>query len=131
MSRISSDMLSSTLNLVALTRQTALAKGQEDVAEKVAPVENKLRELVYETRNNNQDTSTSGVMGQSDFQRLLAVKKTDQSAVASDTTSSLERNQIVSAMAAGGMSELDIARQMGMSREEVQIVVNLGRRHTL
>jgi hypothetical protein len=31
----------------------------------------------------------------------------------------MERNQMVVAMSAGHMSELDIARQLGMTREEV------------
>jgi hypothetical protein len=38
-----------------------------------------------------------------------------------------ERNQIAIAMAAGGMSELDIARQLGMTRDEVHIIVSLNR----
>jgi DNA-binding NarL/FixJ family response regulator len=122
-------MLSSTLNLIALTRQTALAKGQEAIAEKVAPVESKLRELVYESRQTSQTKPATGMMAQSDFQRLLAVKNAD-AAASNETASSADRNQIVSAMAAGGMTDLDIARHMGISREEVQVIISLGRRHS-
>lgn len=129
MSRISSDMLSNTLNLIALTRQTALAKGKEALAEKVAPVETKLRELVYESRQSGQSSSGSAVMAQSDFQKLLSVKKSEV-LPKSEATSAVERNQVISAMAAGGMSDLDIARHMGVSREEVQVVISLGRRQS-
>ena len=129
MSRISSDMLSNTLNLVALARQTALAKGDQAQAEKVAPVENKLRALVYVSRQTNQATPGSAVTGQADFQKLLAIKK-DSAAPSYGTSSTLDRNQVISAMAAGGMADIEIARQMGMSREEVQLVINLGRRQS-
>ncbi len=129
MSRISSDMLSNTLNLVALARQTALAKGDQAQAGKVAPVENKLRELITESRQTTQVTPGSTVVGQSDFQKLLAIKK-EAVTPAQETSSSLDRNQIITAMASGGMAEIEIARQMGMSREEVQLVINLGRRQS-
>lgn len=38
-----------------------------------------------------------------------------------------ERNQMVRAMASGGMSDLDIARQLGMTRQEVRLVVSVQR----
>lgn len=129
MSRISSDMLSNTLNLVALARQTALAKGDQAQAEKVAPIENKLRDIVSESQQPNRPASGTTLMAQSDFKSLLAIKQKDVS-LSNETTSSIERNQVISAMSAGGMADIDIARQMGISQEEVQLVINLGRRQS-
>jgi hypothetical protein len=37
----------------------------------------------------------------------------------------LERNKVVAAMAEGGMSDLDIARQMGMTRDEIKLILNV------
>ena len=39
--------------------------------------------------------------------------------------SSLERNQVVTAMQGGGMSDAEIARQVGMTREEVRMILSL------
>jgi hypothetical protein len=41
----------------------------------------------------------------------------------SGINSSLERNQVVSAMSAAGMADVDIARQMGMARDEVHLIL--------
>jgi hypothetical protein len=43
----------------------------------------------------------------------------------SPTTATLDRHGIIAAMASGGMTDLDIARQMGMTREEVRIIMQL------
>ena len=67
------------------------------------------------------------MMGQSDFQNLLAIKQ-ERIAASPEISSALDRNQVISAMADGGMANIEIARQMGVSREEVQLVITLGRR---
>jgi hypothetical protein len=45
-------------------------------------------------------------------------------------TSTLDRNRMISAMASANMNELEIARQFGMSREEVRLVLNLQQKST-
>ena len=47
---------------------------------------------------------------------------------AKSTPSSSDRQQMARAMAAGNMNEVDIARQLGMSRDEVRLIVNLGQK---
>jgi len=173
MSHITSDLLSNTLHMLALARQTALDKGQQTQADQFAPVEGKLRSLIAETRQQPSQPST-GIVGQADFQSLLAAvgqsratepavsttalaasmltaanlqkapsmntpalgaagaeRRTPSAALSASTggasgslSSILERNQIVAAMASGGMAEIEIARQMGLAREEVRLIVN-------
>ena len=38
-----------------------------------------------------------------------------------------ERNQMVRSMAAGNMMDVDIARSLGMTREEVKLVLSVGK----
>ena len=45
--------------------------------------------------------------------------------------SSHDRNKIVIAMAAGEMSEVDIARRMGITREEVRLIINVNQRKVI
>ncbi len=144
------DLLANTLNLVALARQTALEKGERAQADQFAPVEGKLRDLVKETRQQqykplpqsrppiNAAPSSPAVQAaggitasQTDFQSLLAAKRASPAAgsaasrgVNETPTGAAERNQIVAAMASGGMDELEIARHMGLTREEVRLIVN-------
>ncbi len=64
----------------------------------------------------------TGIMAQDDFQSLLSVEKKTGTGSVSDAR---ERNQVIVSMASGGMNDVDIARQMGMPRDEVRMVVNL------
>lgn len=141
MAPISPDLLNDTLSLISLAREAALAKGNQAQADRFAPVAKELHSLVNETRTGQSTTTTaassksvvsapppttpSGVMAESGFQALLAASQAKNQA-ADPLSSALERNRMVTAMGAGGMSELDIARQMGMTREEVRVVLNLG-----
>jgi hypothetical protein len=133
MSPISSDLLNDTLSLIALAREAALAKGNQAQADRFAPVAKELHTLVNETRAGQSTTvnaappkpaSPSGVMAESGFQALLAASQSKNQA--DPLSTALERNRMVSAMGAGGMSDLDIARQMGMTREEVRVVLSIG-----
>jgi len=84
--------------------------------------------------------SVGGLMGQDDFKTLLAVAQSPHRAASSGAAgrqrpleqfsiaATLERNGAVAAMNAGGMSDVDIARQMGMTRDEVRMVLALGQK---
>lgn len=127
MSHITPILLNDTLNLIQLARETAKAKGQQNQADKLSPIVENLRTLVNEAREPRATSPASGVFGQSDFRKLLSIANSqdgDKQRV-SPTNSSNERNQIVLAMSAGGMNEIDIARQMGMTRDEVQLVLSI------
>jgi hypothetical protein len=126
MDKISPTLLSDTLKLVQLARETARMQGSSQQAEKLEPVVEKLQNLVND--KTSKPAPSQGLMEQSDFQILLnaSKNKTSEPQTQSVTASSIEdRNHMVSAMAAGGMGEVDIARQFGMTREEVKMVLNL------
>jgi hypothetical protein len=126
MNTISSNLLSDTLNLIQLARETALNKGNQSQAERLSPVVTNLRNLVKTTQEPRLSTTSTGLMAQDDFRTLIsaAQQKSPQSNQIPQS-SPTERNQIINAMAAGGMGDIDIARQMGMTRDEIRLVLNL------
>ncbi|HPH96558.1 MAG TPA: hypothetical protein PKW33_14605 [Anaerolineaceae bacterium] len=124
MDKISSTLLSDTLNLVQLARETARLRGSQKQVERMSPVVDQLRTLVTREQE-TRPPAAPGILGQSDFQTLLAASQT-RSTGSVTASSPTDRTQVVTAMSAGGMNELDIARQMGMPRDEVQMILNLG-----
>lgn len=130
MTAISNELLSDTLNLIQLARETARLQGKQARFEHLDPVVDNLRTLVSEAQTPTPPAGPALVM-QDDFQTLLAAvqKKETQPGVAQASGSApLERTQIVLAMAAGGMNALDIARTMGMTRDEVNLVLSVNRK---
>lgn len=122
MDRIQSNLLNDTLNLVQLARETARIQGSKTKAEKLSPMVNQLQTLVA-SEQTRKPAEASGIMAQNDFKELLAIPKADSTQPTSGTVT--ERNQIISSMALGGMNEIDIARQMGMTRDEVRMFLSL------
>ncbi len=122
MDRIQSNLLNDTLNLVQLARETARLQGSESKAEKLSPVVNQLQTLVTNEQT-RKPIEPTGIMAQTDFQTLLTVPHTKSNVSTSPMFN--ERNQVISSMALGGMNEIDIARQMGMTRDEVRMTLNL------
>jgi DNA-binding NarL/FixJ family response regulator len=121
MEKIQNSLLNDTYNLVQLARETARLKGSQQQAEKLSPVVDQLKTLVTRQQS-SQVTEPTGILAQDDFQSMLSIKR-------SPSTNSLmeakERNQVITAMASGGMKDMDIARQLGMARDEVRMVVNM------
>jgi hypothetical protein len=150
MARVTPTLLNDTLNLIQLARETARLKGEQAQAEKLTPVVNSLTSLIGEAREPKGARTATGsvdsplssiapvsdVFGQSDFQTLLKAAKETGSPEPSNAAnafpwrapSPIERNQVVIAMADGGMKDVDIARQMGMTRDEVRLVLSAGQR---
>jgi hypothetical protein len=121
MESIQNNLLSDTLNLVQLARETARIRGSQQQAEKLSPVVSQLKTLVTQ-QNETVPTQPTGILAQDDFRSLMSVEKKSGSNQVSDAR---ERNQVILAMASGGMGDVDIARQMGMPRDEIRMVVNL------
>ena len=119
-------MLQDTLNLVRLARQCAIENGRTEQAEKLGPVVNDLNKIV-ESNNTiscEKSDNCSGLTGDEGFQTLLNVASTRHSSTStSSSMTTNDRNKIVVAMAAGEMDEIDIARRMGMTRDEVRLVI--------
>jgi hypothetical protein len=147
-------MLNDTLNLIQLARETARLQGKQDQVEVLKPVVDGLRSMIGPgvapgsasspgrvdragglTPHALPPAPVSGELAQSDFRALLAaVSRNDAPAQPAATlpatppplAASQDRSGIILAMASGGMADLEIARQMGMTREEVGVILRLG-----
>jgi hypothetical protein len=130
MTRIISGLLNDTLNLVQLARETALARGKSAQAQRLSPVADELKTLA-KTQNAPQNASISSTMQQNDFRTLLSAAggavpttpavQTDPSA---HTMAANDRNRVVLAMASAKTPGIDIARQLGMTLDEVNMVMS-------
>lgn len=123
-------ILNDTLSLVQLARESALAQGKNTSAQKLTPVVNDLRTLVTHSKDSDPGAAQpTGVMAQNDFKTLLSAAKTNQPGQhPTAAVSQSDRHLMVNAMAAGKMSDIDIARQMGMSREEVALILSVSQK---
>jgi hypothetical protein len=122
-------LLHDTLNLVQLARESALVQGKAKQANKLTPVVDDLKNIVQTSDQVKPPTTYSGVLAQSDFKKLLDAAKTVTSNPRISTTTNIaERNQMVRAMSGSNMLDVDIARQLGMTREEVRMITSLSSR---
>jgi hypothetical protein len=116
-----------TLQLLQLAHESAVARGRKAQAEQLSPLMSEMRTLVTQAQNSQPAAVRPGeITGQSDFRKLLELTQTRASGPTSSNPvgDALERNRLVAAMAAGSMSEIEIARQMGMTRDEVRMVLS-------
>lgn len=119
-------LLSDTYNLVQLARESALVQGKATQASKLTPVVDDLKSLVKTAPQSSAPVTATGVLAQSDFQKLLnAAKAVPGNQRSMNITNVAERNQMVRAMSASNMMDVDIARQLGMTREEVRMITSL------
>ena len=118
--------LEDSLYVLQLAREAALAKNRQAQANRMDPVVEQMRGLVANSYQSQAPAPASGMMGQSDFKALLEVaqSRTGQPAAGNSVSSALERNRLIGAMSEANMSDVDIARQFSMSREEVQLILN-------
>jgi hypothetical protein len=118
--------LEDSLYVLQLAREAALAKNRQTQANRMNPVVEEIRGLVVNSYQSQSTPSANGLMGQSDFKALLDVarSRTSQPASADSVTSAMERNRLIGAMSEANMSDVDIARQFSMSREEVQLILS-------
>jgi hypothetical protein len=117
--------LEDSLYVLQLARETALVQNRQAQARRLMPVVEEMRGLLTGV-SLSQASSSAGVMGQSDFKALLDVaqSRVSQPSEAESTASVMERNRLIGAMAEANMSEVDIARQFSMAREEVHLILN-------
>ncbi len=118
--------LEDSLYVLQLAREAALAKNRQAQVNRMNPVVEEMRGLVANSYQTPSATPSNGVMGQSDFKALLNVAQSrpSQPAAINATQSVMERNRMIGAMAQANMSDVEIARQFSMSREEVQLILS-------
>ncbi len=139
MTIITDNLLSDTLTLLQLAKETAQVRGQTKQADLLTPVADNLQSLV---NNSNQAKATntvsssskaepsSDILAQGDFKTLLSVIQNGANTKTNPvsnifSSSSSDRNLIISAMVEGGTPILEISRQMGMTRDEVQMYISM------
>ena len=129
MTNISRVSLEDSLYVLQLARETALAQNRQTQAKRMGPLVEEMRGLVVNPPQTTTPPST-GVMGQTDFKTLLNIsqEKATQTQSVDSVSSVLERNRLIGAMSEANMSDVDIARQFSMSREEVQLVLSFQQR---
>jgi hypothetical protein len=126
--RVTSHLLDDTLKLVQLARETARINGKPSQVEQLTPLVDNLTTLATKPQPVSQalpPDTTHSVAAQDDFKALLSAVQSGSNA--GQVSSQSDRNYIITAMSNGGMSALDIARQMGMTTDEVQMVLTLNR----
>lgn len=126
MSALGPNLLTDTLNLIALARETALAGGDQARAEKLAALVSELRNLAAEAHQGGSATPPPEGPVQGDFRAIFEAAQAVE-AVAEGAPTPGNRLQLVAAMAAGGAAEVEIARRLGMAREEVRLMLSLKR----
>jgi hypothetical protein len=120
--------LEDSLYVLQLARESALAKNRQAQADRMNPIVEEMRGLVASSHQTpTTATPSTGMMGQSDFKALLNItqSRASQPAVVNSTSSAMERNRLIGAMSEASMSDVDIARQFSMSREEVQLILSV------
>jgi hypothetical protein len=139
MTIITDNLLNDTLKLVQLARETAQIRGQTKQADLLTPVADNLQTLATSPKqvkttnpvpSSSKADASSEILAQGDFKTLLSIVQNNGTTASNPvnnifSSSSNDRNRVISAMADGGMSVLDISRQMGMTRDEVQMYISL------
>jgi len=133
MSSIPKVSIEDSLYVLQLARETALAQNRSAQAKRMMPVVEEMRTLITNTAGATVTPPSTGVMGQTDFKTLLNISQArgNQPQQVDSASSVIERNRLIGAMAEANMSEVDIARQFSMTREEVQIVLNTQKKNKI
>lgn len=121
---VNTNLLSDTLHVVQIAQETALRRGNNTTANRMQPVVEKLRSILTKERS-AAPMEPSGVLKESSFKTLMALKEKQLDGQVSSSLPVEEKQRIVTALASGGMGEMDIAKQLGIAREEVRMIVNL------
>jgi len=127
MTNIPKVSLEDSLYVLQLARETALAQNRQAQAKRMMPVVDEMRSLVTNPSQTAAIPPSTGVMGQSDFKTLLNVtqSRVNQPPTVDSTAAVMDRNRLIGAMSEANMSDVDIARQFSITREEVQLVLNV------
>lgn len=122
--------LQDTLNVIQLARETALANGNMEQANRFSPIVTEMQNLVTQSQKTPSETNDSTVLNQEDFKQLLNTAQVKNEGQTSPKFSQdvMDRNRLIQAMSAANMTDLEIARQMEMTREEVSLILSINER---
>ena len=116
-------LMSDTLHLMQLAQETARRSGNSQQADKLDPVVNQFKELINREMETTSVETNSSESSQN-FQKILSASNGAQNQ--RNTQLSLnDRNRMITSLSEGGMSDVQIARELNITRDEVRLVVNL------
>ena len=124
MEKITPKILSDTLNIIQLARESAREQGKKVQEDLLEPVVDQLIKVVNNENSAKVQNSTVGLLAQEDFRTMMEAANNNRMELMQNI-SPIERNQIVTSMASGGMPDVDIARQLGLTREEVRLIIHI------
>lgn len=135
----SSDLLRGTAYLAALARRAALASDDpvaREQALKLTPVANGLKNLARQT--NEAKPASSGAastpfnrhtppaaVSAPDFQALMAAAAKKQGPLTALASDSMDRFDVALSMARSGSNAIEIAKSLGLTRGEVDLIINI------
>jgi hypothetical protein len=125
--------LEDTFHMVQLAREAALASGRQAQADALIPLIDQIRNLIASERNAAKPQPANGgaadMFTEPAFQQLIGLN--NQLAAGEPGVSAVDRNQLIQVFAEAGISTLDIARRLEMTREEVNLVIESGRKASI
>lgn len=129
----STDLLRGTAYLASLARRAALASNDlaaREQALKLTPVTNGLKDLARQTNEvkpASSDAASPPVAAVSapDFQALMAAAAKKQGSVTALAGDSMDRFEVALSMARGGSNAIEIAKSLGLTRGEVDLILNI------
>ncbi len=116
-------LMNDTLHLMQLAQETARRSGNAQQADKLDPVVNQFKELINREMEAASMDAASGDATTS-FQKILSTS----SGVQNQRNAQLslnDRNRMIASLSEGGMSDVQIARELNITRDEVRLVINL------
>lgn len=126
MSKISLEMLNQTVSLLTLAMENAHQQGKDMQADQIASIEGRLRNIASDATVENTLPAHGSVTRDPGFQHLIKISQ--EKSRAEGLAYQEDKNMVIQSMSHGGMSDVEIARQMGMTTEEVALITRLGRR---
>lgn len=121
------ELINNTLTLFRLARETAVAHGKTEQVDHFTVVIDGLRKVIETSHGSTSTLPKTEKNIQNNFRTLLATLSS-QEPPSAPGSSKLERNQIIVALATSGMEEIEIARKLGMTRDEVLMILQLNNR---
>lgn len=116
-------LMNDTLHLMQLAQETARRSGNTQQAEKLDPVVNQFKELINrEIEAVSVETNSSE--SSQNFQKILSGSNGIQNQRNAQLSLN-DRNRMIASLSEGGMSDIQIARELNITRDEVRLVINL------
>ncbi len=117
-------MLNDTINFISLAREVALDHGEKEKAERLTKVISHLQQIIASTSEVKQNSSNQSPIDPKNFSDTLTQIQ-QITHIPQGINSINERTRAILTMSAGGMTEIEIAKQLGISQEEVSLTLRL------